>query len=456
MLPCGTAVAATATTASAKPALYPRFRSSISDYVSRCGGKKKPLQLRVAGRTTKRKLRYGQATTFRVGAGTYHVRCLPPGFPEWRAKRSGKPQADYYITTPLGPGLSRYVVIFDNHGVPVWWSYSPSAVPFDAKLLPDGDLAWARWYGDKFGVRSSGGYEEHRFDGSLVRLIRAVGNPTDTHDMEQLPNGDYMVITYRKRTGVDISAYGGPTDATVYDGELQEVTPGGQVVWSWNSKDHIDLSETKPWWPELIARGEKHPNGGYDIFHLNTVTPDGDNGFVISGRHVDAVYRIDKSTGNVTWKVGGTDTARSLTVVGDPFGQETFGGQHDARLYRDGTLTVHDNGTARDRPPRAVRFAIDVTAGTATLLEDIRTADIDRSGFGGSAHKMDDGNWVISWGGKPLVTEQTPSGSEVFRIAFHKKYSFRVFAVPPGKLSAASLRGSMDRMPSKLRGGPGS
>ncbi len=49
---------------------------------------------------------------------------------------------------------------------------------------------------------------------------------------------------------------------------------------------------------------------------MNSVEPDGD-GFIVSFRHMIAVYRIDKATGKVTWKLGGTTRAESLTMIGD-------------------------------------------------------------------------------------------------------------------------------------------
>ena len=65
---------------------------------------------------------------------------------------------------------------------------------------------------------------------------------------------------------------------------------------------------------------------------------------IASFRHLDAVYKISKSTGKIVWKLGGTTTPKSLTVKDDPRAY-TLGAQHDARLLPDGTLTVFDNRT---------------------------------------------------------------------------------------------------------------
>ena len=454
---------------SAKPNLYPSFQTGVTNYVSRCGaGSRLRVAVRASGGdrvavadrpprggdfAVKVRRRAGADFRLRVqsptGSKTYYVRCLPRHFPNWTWQRSGTPQAQWYVVAPVGRSAHGYAAIFDTNGVPVWWRHSSKYGPWDAKLLPNGDLAWTRYYlDDRFGIRPTAGFEEHRLDGRLARMIRAVGNPTDTHDLEMLPNGHYLVITYRARRGVDLRAYGGPRRAKVYDGEIQELTRSGKLVWTWRSKDHIGLSEAARWLKIQVKQRESQlkRNRSFDLVHLNSVEPDG-AGFVVSARQLDAVFRIDKRTGAITWKLGGTKRPESLSIVGDPYGTTPFGGQHDARLYGDGTLTVYDNETYRDREPRAVRYRIDPQARTATFLEQVTNPEATWSGFAGSARKLPGGDWVICWGGLPLITEQAPGGATVAHLYFRDlKYSYRAFPVPAGRLSASALRRAMDRM----------
>ena len=90
---------------------------------------------------------------------------------------------------------------------------------------------------------------------------------------------------------------------------LQELSPNG-VVWSWLASDHIPVSEVTVRWQNQCGS----PAG--DIYHWNSVEPDGD-GYVLSFRHLDAVYRIDQRTGAIDWKVGGVSRPESLIVIGD-------------------------------------------------------------------------------------------------------------------------------------------
>jgi Arylsulfotransferase (ASST) len=465
----GDASAAASVRLSGHPSLSPRFQRGVPDYVSRCvPGEALRVHVKatggdtvaVAGRAPRSgefvadvRRKPGLAFPVRVrtgtGSSTHRVRCLPPDFPRWAVKRKRRPQAQWYALTPIGFHDYGYAAIFDSHGTPIWWRHSAGYGPYDLKLLPDGDLAWTRFFGLRFGQAPEGAYEEHRLEGRPVRTIRAVGNPTDTHDMQQMPNGHYLVLAYRPREGVDLRAHGGPRNATVLDGEVQELTPSGKLVWSWNSKDHIALSETQDrWWSKINTSQKTLPPAErrYDLVHINSVEPDGD-GFVISLRCLDAVVRVDRKSGGVRWKLGGSRRPQSLAVKHDPRGRMPLGGQHDARLYRDGSLTVFDNRSYLHQPPRAVRYRIDTQRRTATLLEEIREPDVPNSDFAGSARKLAGGDWVVSWGGTTLVTEQTPTGEPALAIRFRDgMYSYRAAPVPHGVLSAGKLRAAMSRM----------
>jgi hypothetical protein len=396
--------------------------------------------------------RTGEALSVRVRSKSgrvkrYHVRCLPQDFPTWTIERHGKPQAEWYVTAAIRP-VHGFTAIFDSHGAPLWWR-RPSAtsfMPWDAKVFDDGLVAWGRNFGDRFGVRQGNAYEERTVTGKLVRLIRTHGSPTDVHDLERMPNGHFLAITYRRREGVDLTAYGGPPNARVFDGEIQELGPGGKLFWRWNSRSHFSPSETgRAWWYDPNGSPTSPAERGYDLLHANSVAPDGD-GLVVSARHLDAVFRIDRATGKVQWKLGGTFVSgESLGVIGAPADEPVLGGQHDARVLPDGTVTVYDNRADTTGPPSADRFRIDPVARTATRIEHIEEPDVPRSRWGGSARRLDTGNWVICWGATNLITEQTRAGAVVFALRLGQGYvNYRVQPLEYGRLARSDLRHGMD------------
>ncbi len=217
------------------------------------------------------------------------------------------------------------------------------------------------------------------------------------------------------------------------------MSPDGQLIWNWKSQDHIALAETGRHWPWAIRNN-------YDIAHWNSIEDAGDS-VIASFRHFDAVYKIRKSTGNIVWKLGGTSTPESLEVIGDSY-PYTFGAQHDARLLSDGTVTVFDNRTnLADPTPRAVRFRIDQQSGTATLLQSISDPDVSVSYCCGSARRLDNGNWLISWAANNNpIGGYAPNGERTFLLEFDSYFSSRALPVPVGAVSARDLRQGMREM----------
>ena len=442
---------------STSPALFPlAFDRTVDDYAIKCNNAKPVdvtafvapgytikvgMQAATTGSVhTTVALTENQELVVTVARGDgehrYHVRCLPQDFGAWDYTRFSQPSHRFYVVAPsLGTVTGNYVVIFDDHGVPVWW-FKASETPFDAKVLADGTVAWTQ------GQIPLGSAEIHSLDGTLVRSPQMVGEVLDPHELQRLPNGDLMLLSYPVREHVDLTAYGGGEDDSVFDALIQEIDPQGNVVWSWNSKDHIGLAETGRWYTNPQSFG---PDGIRDIVHINTIESDGPDAFLISLRHTDAIYKIDRATGDVVWKLGGTTTPQSLTALDDPYANYPLGGQHDVRLLADGTVTVHDNETGFPaRHPRAVRYEIDEQAMTATLLEEVTDPEAPSSFCCGSARRSADGSWLMSWGGLSLVTEFDADGERTFKLSFGSAISYRATSVPDGLLSAEQLRAGMN------------
>jgi hypothetical protein len=442
------------------PPLFPRFDPGIPDYVNRCqDGRGVRMRIAAPRGTTvsvdalpprtgafeaRRPLVPGRQLEFAVRSHgtsrTYHLRCLPPDFPTWTFIRNARPFVAFYILTP-----SSYVAIWDDHGVPIWWMRGGIPVGQDAKLFTDGTIGWFAAPNSFLGPAR---FEIHRLDGSLVSTIRARSALLDSHDIQRLPNGDYLLIAYKQRAQkVDMSWCDGPTHATVFDEEIQRIRPGRRKpVWTWSSRGHIAMSETTNWC--RVSRYLRLPDGtrAYDLVHINSVQLVG-HSVIASMRHTDSIYKIDYRSKRIVWKLGGTRTARSLRITGDRFGNADFGGQHTARQLRDGTVILHDNGILRNRPTRALRYRIDARARTASLLEQITGPKETTTFCCGSANRLPDGGWLIDWGGTPVVAEFGPDRSRQFELDFARKhYSYRAFPILRGRLTRHALRAGMDAM----------
>ena len=186
-----------------------------------------------------------------------------------------------------------------------------------------------------------------------------------------LPNGNYMLMTYKPRAN--------PTDLT----SSTAVPPTGSSRTpscrrsrptersSGPGTARTTSASTRPTICRRLADPADHDNV-FDVVHMNAAVVDGDS-IVISLRHTDGIYKIDRDTGEMVWKLGGTPTPESLTVLNDPHAANPLGGQHDAMIRGDGTLTAHDNGQYQGGPPRTVHYEIDEDAGTASDQLDQRS-----------------------------------------------------------------------------------
>ncbi len=444
--------------------LFPVYRPGAHDYVIRChdapvtvkAHASAPWQVAIGSqafssgevsRTVPLSTGLAFTVTFRKTGSSqlyrYHVRCLPSNFPTYTFTRDGPVSPAFFSADDaFSKTQNRYAIIFDSNGVPVWWYPASAEGP---RVLPNGHVLWFNT-----ALRAGGRWEVHRLDGSLVRVLPAVGSvPVDGHDLQLLPNGDYLLGAHVKQSHVDTSAYGGSSDADVLNARLQEVSPTAQLAWEWQSQDHVSLSETGRWWPYTL-RHSSATGYAYDLVHWNSIEPDGKS-VIASFRTLDAVYKIIKETGNIAWKLGGTRTPRSLAVEGDP-DAPTLAGQHDARLLPDGTVTVFDNRTSLTGPipdpqPRAVRYRVDPGARTATLVESIRDPTVTRSYCCGSARRLPDGNWLIDWAqGSGAIGGYAPDGTRTFLLRFDSTFSYRAQPVPADALSIGDLRQGMNAM----------
>jgi len=82
------------------------------------------------------------------------------------------------------------------------------------------------------------------------------------------------------------------------------------------------------------------------------------------------VFLIDKVTGGIKWKLGGTAVLPLggepvLRIVGDPEG--TIFGQHDARFQPNGAITLFDDHSKTAGASRAIQYSIHTIDDTATM-----------------------------------------------------------------------------------------
>lgn len=197
---------------------------------------------------------------------------------------------------------------------------------------------------------------------NLLDSITTVnGIDPDLHENRLLPNGNWL-ISGKRDSIVDLSAYTfdgtqGSTATTIIAYVIQEFDTGNNLVFQWNSNDYIHPTETYD-----LAYGY-NPNG-FDYCHGNAIEKDTDGHYLVSFRHMNAVYKISAIDGHIIWRLGGK--SNDFTFTNDP----GFTGQHDIRVLPNGNYTVYDNGNMSGPPKksRALEYQLDTVNWTATRV----------------------------------------------------------------------------------------
>jgi hypothetical protein len=378
----------------------------------------------------------------------YWVRCLPHDFPRLKITthpENGAPTPGYYLTGNLFPNATTgaYAMILDTNGVPVWYRHGSQGTAINVTPVGTNKVAFMKNApGPGFGTNPNGGYDVYDLAKGKIKEVRTVGTPTDLHEFQPLPNGDDVMLSYPLMPNVDLRPLGGPANATIANCIVQEVSPQGQVVWQWRATDHVDPNR------ETIYPVQQMVNGTlvYDVFHCNSVDVNDAGDFLVSMRHLSAVFKIDRTTGRIIFKIGGKpynkDGAQLIRVANDPEGG--FSQQHDARFQAGNDITLFDNHSPDLGPARGLELAIDRNAGTATPVFMYLQPKGNATQATGSFRRYPDGESVICWGinvSRTTFTEINALGKPVLDVAFDKGINaYRAVKAPLSEFDINVLR----------------
>ena len=456
--------------------LTPVFSQATHDYVTRCqsGVNNITLTLSAAGGTIQAGGQSGSTVSVLVSLGEsqaavvratdpgnpsgppteYWIRCLPHDFPQLTISRSGNPtMPGWYLTgnaSSSGDGSSyTYAMILDGNGTPVWYQAAQGGA-IDVTLLPNDVLAWAPNLGPGVGADPTRGFNLYQLDIQGAGTLKAPIPPTDPHELLRLADGEQALIASPIRSGVDLSFNPGLSAANgnIVDCLIEVVGSAGNLAWQWRASDHIAATETTS--PALIS-----VNGQTvaDIYHCNSVdadpaAPPASANLLLSVRHASAVYLINRASGSVIWKMGGSTVtpdggaAPRLAVTGDP--ETTFDRQHDARFQPSNHVSLYDNHSNLPGAARGVEYAIDTVAHTATHVWSYAAPDGRAALATGNFRRYANGtDNLIGWGIKngSGFTEVDGAGTVQFSMSYpNGEIEYRVVKVPAAALDVNTLR----------------
>lgn len=159
-----------------------------------------------------------------------------------------------------------------------------------------------------------------------------------------------------------------------------------------------------------------------DYFHINSVDRDSEHNYLVSGRMTSTIYKINGTSGDIIWRLGGKRSDFNL----EP-GVE-FSLQHHARYISksaDGEteiISLFDNSGAQ-LPGKHGEYinkasgkilSLNTKTRTASLLSSFPAPDGILSFSQGSTQILPDGHAFVNWGSGGAVTEFAANGTVIF------------------------------------------
>jgi hypothetical protein len=320
------------------------------------------------------------------------------------------PLSGGYVIATLGSGGNAYLTVFDSTGAVAWYRKFPGQPLAETKQQANGDFTaiLTSTHGDGPIV---GNAVEIALDGSIVRTFNTPASSPYIDDHELLllfRNGAYdgaLFLAYNQRH-VNLSSTGGPADTVLTGHQLIRQDANGDQHVVFDAWDHFDVSQNV----EPVS-------GQVDFDHPNSVALDLDGNYVVSWRDLDAITKINATTGAIMWTLAGSLSAlpSDFEITGDPL--DGFSAQHSVRVLDNGNLLVFDNGTRHGtRASRVVEYQLDQAAHTATMVWQFSHDPSIYTQFTGSVQRLQNGNTFIGWAWTPsvLATEVTSTGTTVW------------------------------------------
>jgi hypothetical protein len=307
-------------------------------------------------------------------------------------------------------GSQAGAAIFTDAGDPVWEQPLPNLVTTDFRVQTYAGKPVLTWWQGKIELgHGDGSYViADSSYAPLARVNAGNGLSGDLHEFLLTDRGTALLTTYVV-THRDLRSVGGSANGTIQDAMFQEIDiPSGRVLLEWHSLDHIPITDS--YWPL---------GADWDYVHLNSIAVDRDENLLVSSRNTHTIYKIDRATGAIIWRLGGKRSDFDLDH------QAVFAWQHDARRQPDGSITLFDNGV---HVSRALQLSVDETARRVTFARAYMHPHQLFSSSQGNVQMLQNGNVLVGWGAQPYVSEFSPDGTLIFDAMLGPGYvSYRAY-----------------------------
>jgi hypothetical protein len=295
---------------------------------------------------------------------------LPADFPPATVTISNNPSPGKIFLTNfnLFPGIyETYIMIFNNDGSPFYYKRMNGPCT-DFKKISNGNLVYFHLSNNKY-------YEIDTNYNVIDSFYTGNGYTTDQHELTYIDNGHAYLMAYDTVfVNMNMILPGADTNAMVIGLIVQEIDANKNVLFQWRSWDHIPITD---------CANQNLYNDTIDYVHGNAIELDTDGNIMISSRHLNEITKINRTSGNIMWRLGGVKN--QFTFINDSI---KFNFQHDIRRQKNGHITLYDNGNGHNPMfSRAVEYELNEQTKTAKLIWQYRNTPDVFGAFMGKVRK---------------------------------------------------------------------
>lgn len=298
----------------------------------------------------------------------------------------------------LEGNTSSYLVVMDTNGAVLrlrefagtngfgpTYEIAPDTLFFEGPAAVNIPTAWPTW---QTGIWNLGSNTTESFP-----------EVVSEHDAQYDPvNNTFLVLQdYLRQIG----------NNTILFDRIVQVNATGSVLWTWDTYNHIPLSEASPFNETVTFNGNETVE---DFTHANTLDWDYQDSIIyLNLRNTNTFYAINQTTGDIIWACGEFGNFTLLGSNGQPL--PTVNGLppslwyhcHDLQQIAPNVFTMFDNDYNNNSNPddchsSMKEITLNFTSMTAQVTWSWEAPKQYWTTYGGATVQLPNGDWIGDFG----------------------------------------------------------
>ena len=301
----------------------------------------------------------------------------------------------FLVTSMLAQPSAAVIIDADGDYV---WAHQP-IVDWDTLFIPRSHLSHiGEWVVYHAAATALVGGDDGQVDRLLVRVSldgmeeQTIEVANAHHDFVELGDGSFAVLVRDRRL----------VEGELVEGDqIMRFDDDGSSETLWTVWDYAEFD------PEV-----EYEDDGEGWSHANAIQYDkDDDAFFVSLSNFGSIVKIDRTSGEVLWTLGG-DASDFATADGDT---DLFQRQHQFKLDDD-RIVIFDNGPIDGLVSRAVEYELDLDAGVAELVWEYTDDPACYTAALGDVVRLPDGDTLVTFSSQGQVDQVRPDGELVWRL----------------------------------------